>query len=57
MEKYDHSRNRNSNTMGKENYDKMDYAWQKERREMNKHIAELKRNRVAQKEINAAQNE
>jgi len=41
----------------KENYDKMDYAWQKERREMNKHIAELKRNKAPQKEINAAQNE
>lgn len=41
----------------KENYDKMDYAWQKERREMNKHIAELKRAKAPQKEINAAQNE
>lgn len=41
----------------KENYDKMDYAWQKERREMNKHIAELKRNKAPQKEIDAAQNE
>jgi len=41
----------------KENYDKMDYAWQKERREINKHIAELKRGRVPQKEIDAAQNE
>ncbi len=40
----------------KENYDKMDYAWQKERREMNKHIAELKRTRAQQKEIDAAQN-
>jgi 16S rRNA G1207 methylase RsmC len=41
----------------KENYDKMDYAWQKERRELNKHIAELKRNKTPQKEIDAAQNE
>jgi len=41
----------------KENYDKMDYAWQKERREMNNHIAGLKRNKSAQKEIDAAQNE
>jgi len=40
----------------KENYDIMDYAWQKERREMNKHIAELKRAKATQKEINAAQN-
>jgi len=41
----------------KENYDKMDYTWQKERREINKHIAELKRGRVPQTEIDAAQNE
>lgn len=41
----------------KENYDKMDLTWQKERREINKKIAELKRNRVSQKEIDAAQNE
>lgn len=41
----------------KENYDKMDYAWQKERRELNKHIAELKRTKASQKEIAAAQNE
>jgi hypothetical protein len=41
----------------KENYDKMDYAWQKERRELNKHIAELKRNKAGQKEIEAAQDE
>jgi len=41
----------------KENYDKMDYAWQKERREMNKHIAELKRARAQQREIDVAQNE
>ena len=41
----------------KENYDKMDYAWQKERRSMNNHIAELKRNKAQQKEIDAAQNE
>ena len=41
----------------KENYDNMDYAWQKERREMNSHIAELKRNKAPQKEIDAAQEE
>ena len=41
----------------KENYDKMDYAWQKERREMNKHIAKLKRNEARPKEIDGAQNE
>lgn len=41
----------------KENYDKMDLAWQKERREMNKHIAELKRNHATKKEIEDAQNE
>jgi len=41
----------------KENYDKMDLAWQKERRELNKKIAELKRNRASQKEIDALQNE
>ena len=41
----------------KENYDKMDLTWQKERRELNKKIAELKRNRVSQKDIDAVQNE
>ena len=41
----------------KENYDKMDYAWQTERRELNKHIAELKRNKAPRKEIEAAQND
>ncbi len=41
----------------KENYDKMDYAWQKERRAMNNHIAELKRNKAQRKEIDAAQSE
>lgn len=41
----------------KEEYDKNDYAWQKERREMNKHIAGLKRNKAPQKEIDVAQNE
>ncbi|KAF0162196.1 MAG: IgA Peptidase M64 superfamily [Ignavibacteria bacterium] len=41
----------------KEDYDKMDFAWQKERRELNKKIAELKRNRVPQKEVDAVQNE
>jgi hypothetical protein len=41
----------------KENYDKMDYAWQKERREINVHIAELKRDKAPLKEIDAAQEE
>lgn len=41
----------------KEDYDKMDLAWQKERREMNKHIAELKRNKAPQNEIETAQEE
>lgn len=41
----------------KENYDKMDLTWQKERRELNKKIAELKRARVPQKEVDAVQNE
>lgn len=41
----------------KDNYDKMDLMWQKERREMNRKIAELKRNRAPQPEIDAAQNE
>ena len=41
----------------KEEYDKMDYAWQKERREMNKNIAELKRNKASQDEIDKVQNE
>ncbi len=41
----------------KDNYDKMDYAWQSERREMNKNIAELKRKRESQSIIEKAQNE
>lgn len=41
----------------KDNYDKMDLSWQKERRELNKKIAELKRNRAGQKAIDALQNE
>lgn len=41
----------------KENYDKMDLAWQKERRALNKHIAELKRKKAPQKEIEAVQDE
>ncbi len=40
----------------KEDYDKSDYAWQKERREMNKHIAELKRNKASRAQIDEAQN-
>ncbi len=38
-------------------YDKADYAWQKIRREMNKNIAELKRNRELNEKIVAAQYE
>lgn len=41
----------------KENYDKMDLAWQKERRELNKKIAELKKNQAPHNEIEAMQNE
>ncbi len=41
----------------KEAYDKMDNVWQKERREINNRIAELKRNQAPQKEIQAAQDE
>jgi hypothetical protein len=41
----------------KGNYDSADYAWQKERRELNKKIGELKRNRMPQMEIDKAQNE
>ena len=41
----------------KEDFDKMDLAWQKERREMNSHIAELKRNHASVKEINKEQSE
>ncbi|MEW6654048.1 MAG: M64 family metallopeptidase, partial [Bacteroidota bacterium] len=40
----------------KEDYDKMDLVWQKERRELNKKIAEMKRNRAAQNEIDDLQN-
>jgi IgA Peptidase M64/Peptidase M64 N-terminus len=41
----------------KGDYDKADYAWQKERREINAHIAELKRLKSPRKEIDAAQGE
>ncbi len=41
----------------KDDYDKADYAWQKIRREMNKNIAELKRNREPNEKIVAAQYE
>lgn len=41
----------------KEDYDKMDYAWQKERREMNSNIAKLKREGASRKIVDAAQNE
>jgi hypothetical protein len=41
----------------KEEYDKTDYAWQKIRREMNKNIAELKRNKESTEKIKAAQDE
>jgi len=39
----------------KEEYDKMDLAWQSKRREMNKKIAELKRNQAPLDEINLLQ--
>jgi hypothetical protein len=41
----------------KEDFDKMDLTWQKERRELNSHIAELKRNHASGKEISKKQNE
>lgn len=41
----------------KEEYDKNDYAWQKERREMNSRIAQLKRNKSSKQEIDDAVNE
>lgn len=39
----------------KEAYDKMDLAWQKERRELNKKIAELKKNNAPKEEVNKLQ--
>jgi hypothetical protein len=41
----------------KEKYDELDLAWQKDRRAMNNKIAEMKRNKASQKDINAAQAE
>lgn len=41
----------------KEEYDKTDYAWQKIRREMNRNIAELKRNKEPVEKVKAAQEE
>lgn len=41
----------------KEEYDKTDYAWQKIRREMNRNIAELKRNKKPLEKVKAAQDE
>ncbi len=41
----------------KEKYDELDLAWQKNRREMNIKIAEMKRNKMPRKEIDDAQNE
>ena len=41
----------------KEDFDKMDLTWQKGRREMNSHIAELKRNHASEEEITKEQNE
>lgn len=41
----------------KEKYDELDLAWQKERREMNKNIAALKRVKALKKDIDAAQND
>lgn len=41
----------------KDKYDQLDLAWQKNRREMNNKIAELKRLKAPQKDIDAAQQE
>jgi len=41
----------------KEKYDELDLAWQKDRRAMNEKIAEMKRNKAPQKDIDAAQAE
>ena len=41
----------------KADYDSMDYKWQKERRELNNHIAELKRNKASEEEIQKAEDE
>jgi hypothetical protein len=41
----------------KDDFDKMDLAWQKERREMNKNIARLKLEKAPSNEIEEAQNE
>ena len=41
----------------KADYDSMDYKWQKERRELNNHIAELKRNKAPEAEIKKAEEE
>lgn len=41
----------------KDDFDKADYAWQKERRELNEKIATLKRNKAAKEEIIKAENE
>jgi hypothetical protein len=41
----------------KEEYDQMDYKWQKERRELNSKITELKKNKAPQEEIAAAEKE
>ena len=41
----------------KEAFDKMDYSWQKERREINARIAELKRLKSPKKEIDSAQDQ
>jgi hypothetical protein len=41
----------------KEEFDQMDYQWQKERRGLNTKIAELKKNKASQEEIAAAEKE
>jgi IgA Peptidase M64/Peptidase M64 N-terminus len=41
----------------KADYDSMDYKWQKERRELNNHIADLKRDKAAEDEIKSAEEE
>ena len=41
----------------KEQFDKMDYSWQKKRQELNNKIADLKKNNASDTEIAAAENE
>jgi hypothetical protein len=41
----------------KENFDKMDYQWQKERKDLNNRIAQLKKNNAPREELAAAEKE